>query len=153
MTAPPSRCPRCAQRTPQRAASVCATCGLRMACPQCGERYESPLEQQFCTTCGTVVEQPAWDPPPNPPDDEPQPATAARAARGARAPGASGGGHGGLFTSLEPPAAISTLGQRARRRGVRTVRRTIRKSVMGTLGELYQQLGEALMEHERFEEA
>ncbi|HEX8121247.1 MAG TPA: FHIPEP family type III secretion protein [Solirubrobacteraceae bacterium] len=55
-----------------------------------------------------------------------------------------------LFSTLDPPQAVSSLAERAASRGKR-VMRTLRRSTVG-IPELYKQLGEAFIEAQRFEE-
>jgi tetratricopeptide (TPR) repeat protein len=54
-----TQCPRC--RTPLLAHGQkgCTHCGLRFVCTKCGASLEDPLER-FCPTCGSPVQQIPW---------------------------------------------------------------------------------------------
>ena len=139
--APPVRCPRCAEPARGTEPGTCSRCGLRDTCPQCGEPYGDPIGQRFCSTCATRLAQPAWPPQPAPyaaasPSAETRPSRLA-----------------GLFNQVADQIPhVPPLSTRVRRRGVRSAKRKYRQ-LTTNIGKLYVDLGEALMEDRRFEEA
>jgi tetratricopeptide (TPR) repeat protein len=141
-------CPRCGTQSIPDTATRCGHCRLQLVCHACNERFEDPVNQAFCTVCGASVDQPPWPPPDAIPE---QPAEAAGKSGTERARKIAPVGD--LFARVDAPAVLSSLGQRAARRSGRIARRTVRHVLFDNVVQLYLQLGEALMERERFAEA
>jgi tetratricopeptide (TPR) repeat protein len=136
---PDLRCPRCGH-----AAGIgdvrCRKCSLVLICDTCHQRLGDPEHQRFCPVCGTPL-----------PRQDDRVSAAEVAAEQMRDAEVGSRSAGRLFSKVEQPVALSTLLERSRRGGERVLLRTIRRRVL-SLSVLYEQLGEELIERERFDE-
>ena len=149
--APDAACPRCeAMREPR--SESCAVCGLRFACEQCRMQYRDPARQRFCASCRAPVRQPGW-----------RGDSVGRAGPDVTAQSRSDPTHeehDAPFAFLRHSRRAGDDdegdgGHEAERPGWGRTRRLFRGVGRRALPirELYVQLGEALVDAERFEEA
>jgi tetratricopeptide (TPR) repeat protein len=141
-------CPRCSEPLDGLNATNCGQCNLRLACPSCGSRYLDPQTERFCAFCREPVSQDPWT---RDEQESRQEGDSSVTPNASGAPVTSAGRFDFLHRERDRAEAEERTGEPQWRRTRKLFRRVGRQAL--SIRELYLQLGEALAEAGRFDEA